>query len=219
MAARNSKKNGAGAERFGVTLSGRGLAAVIVLFVIGLVWTFVLGVLVGRGYKPEEAVPKLAEFMPAAENATSEPARGEGGVLKPEELEFFDELQKKPEVTAEAEPARPAETKRPEPEKPGPDKDAGSPEAEEPRAEPADGPFRYLYQTAAFSKPEQAGNFRAKIEALGYSAGIETVTYGGKTWHRVLVNLKGSPEDAEALKKDLRGLGVEKPLLRGKKPL
>lgn len=217
MAARNSKKNGSESERFGMTLSGRGLAAVIVLFVIGLVWTFVLGVLVGRGYNPEEAVPRLAEFMPAAENATTKPAPADGGVLKPEELEFFDELQKKPEVTVEEETPRPASPK-PEPAKPEKEKAEAGTEPEE-RAESADGPFRYLYQTAAFGKAEQAGNFRAKIEALGYSAGIETVAYGGKTWHRVLVNLTGTPEDVEALKKDLRGLGVEKPLLRGKKPL
>jgi cell division septation protein DedD len=212
MAAKKNGKNKR--ESFGVTLSGRGLAAVIVLFVVGLVWTFVLGVLVGRGYKPEETVPRLAELMPEPAKNATETAGGKGpGVLRPEELEFFDELQKKPEVTAEKtkpeapEPPEKAETEPPE-------------QTGEPRTDARDDEvYMYLYQTAAFRKADQARDFRARIESLGYSAGIETVTYGGNTWHRVLVNFKGAPEDTRSLKKALKGLGVEKPLLRGKKPL
>lgn len=218
MAAKNTRNNGEKEGRFGVTLSGRGLAAVIVLFVICLVWTFVLGVLVGRGYKPEEAVPKLAELMPEAHQNATAPAPGDSGVLKPEELEFFDELQKKTEATAE----KTVQSKAPSSPEPPPAETAKqeSPQQPAPKAESGDsGVFMYLYQTAAFRKPDQARNFRAKIEALGYSAAIETVTYGGNTWHRVLVNFKGTPEDTRKLKQDLGKIGVEKPLLRGKKPL
>jgi cell division protein FtsN len=77
----------------------------------------------------------------------------------------------------------------------------------------------YIYQAAAFRSMKQAEQFQAKIKALGYSAGIESASYGGDTWHRVLVHFKGSPQDTRKLKESLQELGVEKPLLRGKKSL
>jgi len=214
MAVKNTPKNGTPTGRFSLTLSGRGMAAVVVLFIICLGWTFVLGVLVGRGYKPEEAVPKLAELMPEAQqNASAPAAEADPEVLKPEELEFFEELQKKPgQVSGEVSP---------------PEQEANAPEpAPKPalQAQPAakqeqSGNFMYIYQAAAYRSVKQAEEFRAKIQAKGYSAGVESATYGGNTWHRVLVHFKGSPEETRVLKETLRGLGVEKPLLRGKKPL
>lgn len=225
MAAKNTPKNGAPPGRFSVTLSGRGLAAVIVLFVICLVWTFVLGVLVGRGYKPEEAVPKLAELMPeASENASRAEADKAPEVLKPEELEFFEELQKKPEDAAQQQATAPA-AKPVESPKPvagtktatGDQSETSDPSAAE--AGSQDGSFMYIYQAAAFRSLKQAQQFQAKIQALGYSAGVESATYGGNTWHRVLVHFKGTPQETRILKESLQSLGVEKPLLRGKKPL
>lgn len=218
MAAGNSNNNGE-KGRFSVTLSGKGLTAVIALFIIGLAWTFVLGVLLGRGYNPEEAVPELARLMPEASENASKTTGDEGpGVLKPEELEFFDELQKKPEEVVEAaETAPEAAPKKAVKSAPAESPPAGKPGMAE-RAED-ESLYMYIFQAAAFKNREQAKNFRARIEALGYSAGVETATYGGDTWHRVLVHFKGTPDDAGSLKEALRGLGVEKPLLRGKKPL
>ena len=44
----------------------------IVLF-IGIGWSFVLGVMVGRGYNPEHKVPHLATLLPAGEVENKDP--------------------------------------------------------------------------------------------------------------------------------------------------
>lgn len=234
MSAANSTNTGE-KKKFGVVLTGRGLFLLIVLFIVGLAWTFVLGVFVGRGYNPEKAVPELARLMPApAENASKE-AQGHGPeVLKPEELEFYDKLQEKPGAAAEKPAPKPKPASKPEqksaPAQPEPPKQA-KPEPQAPAPTPAPAPapapeqdedstvYTYIYQAAAFAQIDQAEAFRRKIEALNYSSYIETATIDGKTWHRVLVRFKGTPVETRTLKEALSGLGVEKPLLRGKKPL
>ncbi len=62
---------------------------------LGLVWVFILGVLVGRGYKPEDSVPELARIMPG-QAANAMPNAGqltEQGLIKPEDLQFYDKLK------------------------------------------------------------------------------------------------------------------------------
>ena len=82
-------------RRFTFSLSTAGLVSLSVVTVAALAWVFILGVLVGRGYKPEQAVPQLAEIMPRPE-AESPAPKGDDGVLRPEELEFFDAVKKQP---------------------------------------------------------------------------------------------------------------------------
>ena len=62
----NVSKPPEGPRTFTFQLSGAGLASVVVVGALCLVWVFILGVLVGRGYKPEAAVPELAQMMPSA---------------------------------------------------------------------------------------------------------------------------------------------------------
>ncbi|HMM40247.1 MAG TPA: SPOR domain-containing protein, partial [Desulfovibrio sp.] len=62
---------------------GAGLAVALTVF-------FVLGILIGRGYRPEAEVPELARIMPVPvpANATAP----EPQVLKPEELHYMEQL-------------------------------------------------------------------------------------------------------------------------------
>lgn len=116
--ARNGRDNGGGPRRFTISLSLPGMVVAVAVLLFGLAWTFVLGVLVGRGYSPESAVPEIAALMPSA-NATREEAK----TLKPEDLQFLDDLTKKP-----APP--PASLTAPAPAKPKP--------ADKPATKPAD---------------------------------------------------------------------------------
>uniref|UniRef100_B8DNX5 Sporulation domain protein n=1 Tax=Nitratidesulfovibrio vulgaris (strain DSM 19637 / Miyazaki F) TaxID=883 RepID=B8DNX5_NITV9 len=69
-----------------------------IVAIIGFGWVFVLGVIVGRGYNPEERLgidrimPKPAANASAGANPTPMP----GGVIKPEDLQFMDSLRAKP---------------------------------------------------------------------------------------------------------------------------
>lgn len=66
---------------------GAGLTVALTVF-------FVLGVLIGRGYRPEAEVPELARIMPAPQpaNATAQQPQ----VLKPEELQYLEHLTQTP---------------------------------------------------------------------------------------------------------------------------
>ena len=79
--------------------------------------------------------------------------------------------------------------------------------------------YRYVYQVAAFPDQFAAQEFRTKLAGLGLGSGLEQTTDGkGRTWHRVLVNFTGTPEDTRGLKDKLASLGVAKPIMRDKKP-
>jgi cell division protein FtsN len=82
---------------------GGGLAAALTVF-------FVLGILIGRGYRPEAEVPELARIMPTPP-APGSVVQEEPKVLKPEELHYMEQLTQgstartpKAEVKDEAKP-------------------------------------------------------------------------------------------------------------------
>lgn len=210
-----------GAKRYRIETSGLGLAGAGAILVLGLVWVFIFGVLVGRGYQPEKDVPELARFMPPTENATTAPKAPEE-VIKAEELTFHESLKEEGEsapapklAPAPAPASKPETAARPEPApKPAPQ------ETSEPaHASETDERFVYVYQVGSFKKPAMAEDFRAKVAALGHDASIEEAEAGGTTWRRVLVRHTGTPASTRALKEDLAALGVAKPLMRSKKPL
>ncbi|HEU6436972.1 MAG TPA: SPOR domain-containing protein [Nitratidesulfovibrio sp.] len=66
-----------------------------IVAIIGFGWVFVLGVIVGRGYNPEERLG-IDRIMPKPAVNASQPTPMPGGVIKPEELQFMDSLRAKP---------------------------------------------------------------------------------------------------------------------------
>lgn len=77
------------------------VTAGIVLF-IGFCWAFIMGVMVGRGYNPENKMPQLASFMPAEDRAAQtsreklEDSLPRAEVMRPEELRYSTTLRGKP---------------------------------------------------------------------------------------------------------------------------
>jgi len=111
----NVSKQPDGPRKFCFEFTGPGLVSVVVVAVLGIVWVFILGVLVGRGYKPENAVPQVAQIMPSAP-AAAQPENTEAPtVLRPEELHFQDTLQgRKPVETVTVDSSKkPGEDKAP----------------------------------------------------------------------------------------------------------
>lgn len=81
-----------GPRRYRLELSLTGMLGLGTVFLLGLVWVFIFGVLVGRGYQPEKAVPELAKIMPDA------PAKkkADAEVIQPEQLTFLNKLREEP---------------------------------------------------------------------------------------------------------------------------
>jgi len=217
-AANTPRNEGKEPKRFTFTLSTAGVATLAVVSAMALAWIFILGVLVGRGYKPEQAVPQLAEIMPRAEAPKPE------GVLKAEDLQFYEALEKKPGPDeGGSAPAKPKADKPTAPAK-SEDKPAEAKPAAPAQAAPAaakattDGQFRYVYQVASLKSADMAKEYAAKLEKLGLSTSIEQAQASGTTWHRIMVHYTGTPESTDELKALLATQGVKKPIMKSKVP-
>lgn len=112
---------GKGGYTIRVTFSSLISAGIVTL--IGLGWVFMLGVIVGRGYHPEQKMPELARILPAQPHlAPPPPAQAQrNDVIKAEELKFMNSLKGRPtgnNTTAAVAQAKPAEQKAADAKKP-----------------------------------------------------------------------------------------------------
>ncbi len=220
-------------KKFVFQLGLSGFLSLGVLIVIGMAWSFILGVIVGRGYQPEKmaleaAQQILPEDFPLLTEKNEE-------VLKAEELEFFDKLKQDPAQSAAPEskpaPAKPA----PEPAK---TQDAATAKKQDllkpTTAKPAEKPapavpadltaskeevFVFNYQVAALASMEQAQTILKQIAPGGFKTSVVTATHEGKTWYRVYVHHQGTVDSAKTLKDKLKDNGINSILLRSRTPL
>jgi len=199
---------------------------------------FVLGILLGRGYQPEKDVPEIAMMLPSQSHNGSGEVKG--GVLKPEELDYIDQLKKKPESAVQpqeqkaepkkevakkpeikAEPVKaaatavkvvekPAAVQQTEPEPPVEIDDPV--EVDEPK-------YNYIYQAASFGDNARAQVFADKLTASGLNSYVEAGKGGNRTWYRVFVRHTGTPDSTNGMKKTLAKFGIKKPLLKSKKAI
>lgn len=205
-----ASRSGSGPRRYTFEVSLGGLITLSVAVVLGLAWVFILGVLLGRGYQPEKAVPEIAKIMP--ETTHKEAIRPEPEVIRPEELTFPQEVRKAPAPVAPV-------VEKPAP-KPAPKAEAVTPPAPKPEpASPAEPRHRYLFQTASFVKQSAAQSFQKTMRSQGLSAFLEEAQVKGRTWYRVLVAVEGTEADASNARDILQRSGVDKPILRSKKKL
>ncbi|SFJ55028.1 Sporulation related domain-containing protein [Desulfomicrobium apsheronum] len=210
-----------------------GFLSLAVLVVIGMAWSFILGVIVGRGYQPEKMAMEMAqkvlpEDFPLLTEKNEE-------VLKGEELEFFDKLKQGPTSVA---PAPAPQAKAPTPPQPKPQA-APAPKPEQSPIEAAlqsaaavvgqspsavakpakEEVFVFNYQVAALASMEQAQTFLKKLDPAKFKTSVVTATHEGKTWYRVYVHHQGTVDSALALKEQLKGSGIGGVLLRSRTPL
>ena len=59
----NATRENGGPRKFTFEISMSGVVSVGIVVVLGMCWVFILGILVGRGYKPETAVPQIAQMQ------------------------------------------------------------------------------------------------------------------------------------------------------------
>lgn len=79
---------------------------------LALTWVFIFGIMLGRGHKPEEKVPKLAQIMPSAlsRNSTMAPPPP-AEVLRPDELTYQESLKGRTVASAPPRSAEPPKAK------------------------------------------------------------------------------------------------------------
>ena len=200
--ARNGRDNGGGPRRFTISLSLPGMVVAVAVLLFGLAWTFVLGVLVGRGYSPETAVPEIAALMPSA-NATREEAK----TLKPEDLQFLDDLTKKPapppaSLTAPAKP-KPADKPAAKP------ADAAQAKAPAPAASPTPAQTPAPATAPAPAQPPAPAAAPAQAKAPAPDSAPLDAEPGGQVYRYVYqVAAYPDPISAQEFRTKLVGIGL-----------
>ncbi|MHC1789238.1 SPOR domain-containing protein [Solidesulfovibrio sp.] len=234
----NASRENGGPRKFTLEISMPGIVSVGIVVVLGMCWVFILGILVGRGYRPEAAVPQIAQMMPTTEalmpdNTT---AQAPPTVLKPEDLQFMEDMPghqagvEAPSVKAPADPkkapvpAKPHEqtevrpvpaAARPAPTPPKPAA-AAAVDPKTPFDKPSQTRYTATYQVASFPGREQAETHVKQLAKKGITASISEAKSNKNPVFRVNVQLKGS--DAE-IAEGLKRTGEKGPILLGKKPL
>jgi cell division septation protein DedD len=221
-------------RQYNFNLTFGGMAVLLSALTLALTLFFILGVLVGRGHRPETAVPVVAGMMP------KEPmARPVQDVLKAEDLNYSEQLGPKHDGPAPARTIDKAEHKSGDkkPEKPAekteakkdPKKDAkadakkaeklADKKAAEKKPDPDTQRYDYAYQAATFPDADSAKAFLKRAKGMGLKGDIETGTTNGKAWHRVVIFFQGTPTDTRSLKEKLSTLGAQKLVMRSKAPI
>ena len=235
----STAKKGKDSKGFTFQLGLTGFMSLAVLVVIGMAWSFILGVIVGRGHQPEKMAMDMArqvlpEDFPLLTEKNEE-------VLKSEELEFFEKLKQGPSSVPPAPPAPPKAAPAPKPQnattatvaavKPQSAIDAAlqsaaqvagqvAPQASQTATENAKGEvFVFNYQVAALVSMEQAQTFLKKRDLSGFKTTVVQAEHEGKTWFRVYVHHQGTVESAVGLKEQLKAKGIDNILLRSRTPL
>lgn len=210
-------------KTYDFSLSLPGMISAVGAGVLALTFFFVMGILIGRGYRPETDVPPLGNIMPTKEHGqvAAEPIKPE--ILKAEELEYPERLKASPEKMMDATTVETAEVsktvskpdvKRNEAKQDiSPEKPTTSEPAQTKPGEPV---YDYIYQVASFRKSEMADALSAKLVASGLKTDVAAGEAKGTTWYRVQVHHHGTPASTTEMKAVLAKQGIGKPLLKKK---
>lgn len=217
MITRKSRPNGNEKKGFSFQLGLSGFLSLAVLVIIGMAWSFILGVIVGRGHQPEKMAVEMAqkvlpEDFPLLTEKNEE-------VLKGEELEFFDKLKQGPSSVPPA-PA-PAPTPKPAPKLEQATVKPATQGNQTIQTSPVDKDVVYVfnYQVAALASMDQAQAFLKKLEPGGFKTSVITATHEGKTWYRVYVHYQGTQTSTSTVMDKLKTCGINNILLRSRTPL
>ena len=211
MAAKNhKKKTGKSGGKFKLELGLSKTLSLGAFVVLAMIWSFILGIFVGRGYNPEDMLPDIARIIPDSGQEIKAP-----GVLRPEDLDFFDRLRSGPESPSPSPrvretPAAPAEPEAPVTVRPDPPAaPAPVPEAET---------FIYSYQVGSFQTMDRAVDFQQKLGNIGFSASIADAFVNNEPWYRVIVEFESSEQGSARYMDKLESQGIKQPVLRSKRP-
>jgi hypothetical protein len=211
MAAKNQKRTGKKPTgKFRIELSFYKALSLGAFVVLAMIWSFILGVFVGRGYNPEDVIPDIARIIPDSGQEMKAP-----GVLRLEDLDFFDRLRSTPAVQRPSAPVREKQAALTQPE-PAIRVQPDPPSASAPV--PAAETFIYSYQVGSFQTMDRAIDFQKRLGSEGFSASIADAFINNEPWYRVIVEFESSEQGSARFMDKLESHGIKQPLLRGKRP-
>lgn len=204
-------------RKFNLSLSVPGLVFSSVFLLLILVWAFILGVIVGRGYHPRSIIDTEEKRTTSQKESNETLASRESKVLKPEELGFYDSLQDKMEPDSPPERESAAVSKEIQ----SSSRERSEANDKESLEKREKGPQRYVYtyQVGAFKKKDSADRLRRKINRAGFDTVLKKVREDDKTLYRTYVTFEGSPKDTALFQERLTHLGFENFFLQKKKPV
>lgn len=183
---------------------------------------------------PVERQPAPTRTEPATQASggqdTAQPDNN--GVIPAESLQYRDNLRTPPaQQRKPAQPAptpQPAQTPQPAPTAPAaPATQTAQPAQTAPQA-PAVQPsgavenentvYNYVYQVAAFRDEKQAHDLKNALTKSNISAVVERQAHNNTIWYRVLTPFQGTPASTVMLKDALSRMGINKIILKSKKP-
>jgi len=200
-------------SKFKLELGLSGLIYLGIFIILGMVWAFILGVYIGRGYKPEDVVPEIARIMPETKSRPNQTPPGivKQETLRPEQLEFYEKLKDQPKTKLKKDtPARTATKGKSR---------ARSKNTKTNSANAKQNIYSYTYQVAAFKTLNQANKMQKTLTTQGIMSSVTQTFTGNRTWFRVFVHFQGTPKQVEKFKNKLKKIGIKQPILKRKKPL
>jgi cell division septation protein DedD len=195
-----------------VTVTPSALVTMCVLGVALLGFTFLSGVIVGRGTMPLPQALELETLAPEKKDALAET---EEKIITEEELRFMTSLKaRESEGVLSAAAADKAATKaeRVEKARAAEKKPAAKKEKkEEPKpakAEPGATRFDYELRVATFYDPEGAQRLGERLRKAGMRTRLTKSARGDRKLHYVAVLMRGTVEEYQALRGRLAGMGL-----------
>lgn len=217
-------------------------------FGIVLVWVFILGVILGKGYAPEAHIPELEKLMPKNEQADTlrviTPDNSAGGadvdegsentssVIPPEDMAYRQSLkgsaQQSPPAASRGQnpPAAQQQPTRTTP--PAAAQQQGAAQAGQPatqqntpsRIQPADSQiYDYVYQVAAYRDQASCDALVQKLGRNGFKASTEKSDNNGSVWYKTLIHFRGAPDDVDKLREGLAAHKLDRLIMRSKTPV
>jgi hypothetical protein len=205
-------------KTYDFSLSLPGMISAVGAGVLALTFFFVMGILIGRGYRPETDVPPLGDMMPTKQHGLVGQKPLKPKVLRAEELGYPERLKADPDMIMDKQPVAESKKSKTKVEKVKPaDSGPEKPEVFEPTpAKPGESVFDYVYQVASFRQSEMAEALSDKLVAAGLRTSIESGKAKGSTWYRVQILHHGTPASTAGMKAVLATQGLGKPLLKKK---
>ena len=208
-----------------VTVTPSALVTMSVLGVILLGFTFLSGVIVGRGTMPLPQILELETLAPEDKNAQAKAAEK---ILTEEELRFMTNLKAREAEgvlsAASAKPANKDGKARAAEKKQGKKAEKPAEKPAEKKAEPrqdakADtaGRFDYELRVAAFQDVAAAQRLGQSLRKEGMRVRLFAAKSGGILWQYVSVLFRGTAEDLQAQRARLARFGLRDSMVISKK--
>lgn len=188
------------------------LVTASILSLLLLSFSFLSGVIVGRGTLPVPPTSELQPLLPAEQEGASgeEEKTGPEPILPKEDLSFMSSLKSEQGAGVLSDRDKPETKAQPEPVQEKPNVEPSEPKEPE---------IDYVLRVAAFKKAEPAQELRKKLAKDGLRAKYTQTKTKKGTWHYVLVQLRGTDADFQETRSLLKASGLGDFMILSKTPV